>query len=79
MTSPQMGRGDEHLQQLRPITLRERPEALLQEAPTPELSYAGFLDRVVFFTPCRFISCPQRTPAAILHVLRSPRPLPPAG
>ena len=44
MTSPQMARLDEHLQRLRPNTVRERVEALLQEASEKELSYADFLD-----------------------------------
>ena len=44
MTSPQMARLDEHLQRLRLNTVRERVEALLQEASEKELSYADFLD-----------------------------------
>ncbi len=44
MTSPQMVRLDEHLQRLRLNTVRERLEALLQEATKKELSYADFLD-----------------------------------
>ena len=44
MTSPQMTRLDEHLQRLRLNTVRERLEALLQEASDKELSYADFLD-----------------------------------
>ena len=44
MTSPQMARLDEHLQRLRLNTVRERLEALLQEASEKELSYADFLD-----------------------------------
>ena len=44
MTSPQMTRLDEHLQRLRLNTVRERLEALLQEASEKELSYADFLD-----------------------------------
>ncbi len=40
MTSPQMVRLDEHLQRLRLNTVRERLEALLQEATKKELSYA---------------------------------------
>ena len=44
MTSPQMVRLDEHLQRLRLNALRERLEALLQEAAAKELSYADFLD-----------------------------------
>ena len=47
MMSPQMARIDEHLQRLRLTTVRERLEALLQEAATQELSYADFLDRVL--------------------------------
>ena len=46
MTSPQMTRLDEHLQRLRLNTVRERLEALLQEASSKELSYADFLDRL---------------------------------
>ena len=44
MTPPQMTRLDEHLQRLRLNTVRERLEALLQEASEKELSYADFLD-----------------------------------
>ncbi len=44
MTSLQMARLDEHLQRLRLNTVRERVEALLQEASEKELSYADFLD-----------------------------------
>ena len=47
MTSPQMVRLDEQLQRLRLNTLRERLEALLQEAAEKELSYADFLDRLL--------------------------------
>ena len=47
MTSPQMVRLDEHLQRLRLNTVRERLEALLQEASAKELSYADFLDRLL--------------------------------
>ena len=42
--SPQMVRLDEHLQRLRLTTVRERLEALLQDAAEKELSYADFLD-----------------------------------
>ena len=38
MTSPQLARLDEHLQRLRLNTVRERLEALLQEASAQELS-----------------------------------------
>ena len=44
MMSPQMVRLDEHLQRLRLTTVRERLEALLQDAAEKELSYADFLD-----------------------------------
>ena len=44
MMSPQMVRLDEHLQRLRLNTVRERLEALLQDAAEKELSYADFLD-----------------------------------
>ena len=47
MTSPQMVRLDEQLQRLRLNTLRERLEALLQEAAEKELSYADVLDRLL--------------------------------
>ena len=47
MMSPQMARIDEHLQRLRLTTVRERLEALLQEAASKEFSYADFLDRVL--------------------------------
>ncbi len=47
MTSPQLARLDEHLQRLRLNTVRERLEALLQEASAQELSYADFLDRLL--------------------------------
>ena len=42
MTSPQLARLDEHPQRLRLNTVRERLEALLQEASAQELSYADF-------------------------------------
>ena len=42
--SLQLARLDEHLQRLRLHTVRERLEALLQEASEKELSYADFLD-----------------------------------
>ncbi|HKV72847.1 MAG TPA: hypothetical protein VJN62_16465 [Gemmatimonadales bacterium] len=45
MTTPQLARIDEHLRKLRLYKLRERLEALLQEASTQECSYADFLDR----------------------------------
>ena len=44
MMSPQMVRLDEHLQRLRLPTVRERLEALLQDAAEKELSYADFLN-----------------------------------
>ena len=44
MMSLQLARLDEHLQRLRLHTVRERLEALLQEASEKELSYADFLD-----------------------------------
>ena len=44
MMSPQMTRLDEHLQRLRLSAVRERLEALLQEAAAQELFYADFLD-----------------------------------
>ena len=47
MISPQLARLDEHLQRLRLNTVRERLEALLQEASAQELSYADFLDRLL--------------------------------
>ena len=47
MTSPQMVRLDEQLQRLRLNTLRERLEALLQEAAEKELSHADVLDRLL--------------------------------
>ena len=47
MMSPQMTRLDEHLQRLRLSAVRERLEALLQEAAAQELSYADFLDRLL--------------------------------
>ena len=47
MTSPQLARLDEHLQRLRLNTVRERLEALLQEASAQELTYADFLDRLL--------------------------------
>ena len=45
--SPQMTRLDEHLQRLRLSAVRERLEALLQEAAAQELPYADFLDRLL--------------------------------
>ena len=47
MMSPQMTRLDEHLQRLRLSAVRERLEALLQEAAAQELSYADLLDRLL--------------------------------
>ena len=47
MMSPPVAWIDEHLQRLRLTTVRERLEALLQEAATQEFSYADFLDRVL--------------------------------
>lgn len=47
MTTPQLTRITEHLSRLRLHKLRERFEALLQEASEQELSYADFLDRLL--------------------------------
>ena len=47
MISPQMVRIDEHLQRLRLSTVRERLEAVLQEASEKELSYADVLDQLL--------------------------------
>jgi DNA replication protein DnaC len=47
MTTPQLVRIDEHLRKLRLYKLRERLDALLQEASAQECSYADFLDRLL--------------------------------
>jgi DNA replication protein DnaC len=47
MTTPQLARIDEHLRKLRLYKLRERLDALLQEASAQECSYVDFLDRVL--------------------------------
>ena len=47
MTTPQLARIDEHLRKLRLYKLRERLDALLQEASAQECSYADFLDRLL--------------------------------
>ena len=65
MTSPQMARLDEHLQRLRLNTVRERVEALLQEASEKELSYADFLDGLL-----------SEEVSLARHRARLPRPAP---
>ena len=45
--TPQLARLDEHLQRLRLFKVRERLEALLQDATAHELSYADFLDQLL--------------------------------
>jgi DNA replication protein DnaC len=47
MTAAQLERVQEHLQRLRLFKVRERLEALLQEASTEDLSYADFVDRLL--------------------------------
>jgi DNA replication protein DnaC len=47
MTAAQLERVQEHLQRLRLFKIRERLEALLQEASTEDLSYADFVDRLL--------------------------------
>jgi DNA replication protein DnaC len=47
MSAGQLERLQEHLQRLRLFTVRERLEALLQDATTKETPYADFLDLVL--------------------------------
>jgi len=47
MSAAQLERLHEHLQRLRLFKVRERLEALLQDATTKETSYADFLDGVL--------------------------------
>ena len=47
MTATPLARLDEHLHRLRLFKVRERLEALLQDAPAHELSYADFLDQLL--------------------------------
>jgi DNA replication protein DnaC len=47
MSAAQLERLQEHLQRLRLFKVRERLEALLQDATTPETPYADFLDVVL--------------------------------
>ena len=46
-TTPQLARLDEHLQRLRLFKIRERLEALVQDATTQEWSYTDFLDHLL--------------------------------
>ena len=47
MSAAQLERPHEHLQRLRLFKVRERLEALLQDATTKDTSYADFLDGVL--------------------------------
>ena len=47
MSTPQVDRIGEHCQRLKLFKVRERLEALLQEATAKELSYSDFLDRML--------------------------------
>jgi DNA replication protein DnaC len=47
MTNPQLARLQEHLRQLKLVTIQARLETFLQEASAQDVTYADFLDRLL--------------------------------